>query len=106
MHRLVSIVRRDIPAHQSDLSYGEARSAAGSLLESSHTTHGIRTSAAFKVPDRLLLTGQYVLIIIARTVGWAVHWQEMISDPAMRIGRPRQLYTGAPKRDYLEVGKR
>jgi citrate synthase len=47
-----------------------------------------------------------VMFAIARTVGWVAHWQEMISDPAMRIGRPRQLYTGAPKRDYLEVGKR
>jgi citrate synthase len=47
-----------------------------------------------------------VMFAIARTVGWVAHWQEMISDPAMRIGRPRQLYTGAVKRDYLELGKR
>jgi citrate synthase len=39
-------------------------------------------------------------------VGWVANWQEMISDPAMRIGRPRQLYTGATKRDYVEVSKR
>ncbi len=36
-----------------------------------------------------------VMFAIARTVGWVAHWREMISDPAMRIGRPRQLYTGA-----------
>jgi citrate synthase len=36
-----------------------------------------------------------VMFAIARTVGWVAHWQEMISDPNMRIGRPRQLYTGA-----------
>jgi citrate synthase len=47
-----------------------------------------------------------VMFAIARTVGWVAHWQEMIGDPAMRIGRPRQLYTGAAKREYLEVGKR
>jgi citrate synthase len=47
-----------------------------------------------------------VMFAIARTVGWVAHWQEMISDPAMRIGRPRQLYTGATKREYVEVGKR
>jgi len=47
-----------------------------------------------------------VMFAIARTVGWVAHWQEMISDPAMRIGRPRQLYTGATKRDYLELAKR
>jgi citrate synthase len=43
---------------------------------------------------------------IARTVGWVAHWQEMISDPAMRIGRPRQLYTGATRRDYVAMSQR
>ena len=47
-----------------------------------------------------------VMFAIARTVGWVAHWQEMISDPAMRIGRPRQLYTGSPKRDYTDVAGR
>jgi citrate synthase len=47
-----------------------------------------------------------VMFAIARTVGWVAHWQEMIADPNMRIGRPRQLYTGPAKRDYTEVAKR
>ena len=47
-----------------------------------------------------------VMFAIARTVGWVAHWQEMIADPAMRIGRPRQLYTGPTRRDYVEIGKR
>jgi len=47
-----------------------------------------------------------VMFAIARTVGWVAHWQEMISDPSMRIGRPRQLYTGPARRDYVEIGKR
>ena len=47
-----------------------------------------------------------VMFAIARTVGWVAHWQEMISDPAMRIGRPRQLYTGPTRRDYVEIKKR
>jgi citrate synthase len=47
-----------------------------------------------------------VMFAIARTVGWVAHWQEMISDPAMRIGRPRQLYTGATRRDYVDLTKR
>src|SRR5499427_2172911 len=47
-----------------------------------------------------------VMFAIARTVGWVAHWQEMIADPAMRIGRPRQLYTGPTKRDYLPIEKR
>ena len=41
-----------------------------------------------------------VLFAIARTAGWVAHWQEMVSDPHMRIGRPRQLYTGPARRDY------
>ena len=47
-----------------------------------------------------------VMFAVARTVGWVAHWQEMIADPAMRIGRPRQLYTGPTKRDYVDLSKR
>jgi citrate synthase len=47
-----------------------------------------------------------VMFAIARTAGWVAHWQEMVSDPGMRIGRPRQLYTGPTKRDYLQIEKR
>jgi len=47
-----------------------------------------------------------VMFAIARTVGWVAHWLEMISDPAMRIGRPRQLYTGSTQRDYVALSKR
>jgi citrate synthase len=46
------------------------------------------------------------LFALARTVGWVAQYNEMISDPGQKIGRPRQLYTGAPQRDYLPVGKR
>ena len=47
-----------------------------------------------------------VMFAIARTVGWVAHWLEMVSDPAMRIGRPRQLYTGPVRRDYVPVSQR
>ncbi len=47
-----------------------------------------------------------VMFAIARTVGWVAHWQEMISDPTMKISRPRQLYTGPAKRDYVEITDR
>jgi citrate synthase len=47
-----------------------------------------------------------VMFAIARTAGWVAHWQEMVSDPHMRIGRPRQLYTGPDKRDYQPIEKR
>ncbi|MFD1035064.1 citrate synthase [Sphingomonas hankookensis] len=46
------------------------------------------------------------LFALARTVGWVAQWNEMISDPEQKIGRPRQLYTGPTQRDYLPVGKR
>ena len=47
-----------------------------------------------------------VMFAIARSAGWVAHWQEMISDPAMKIGRPRQLYTGPDRRDYLPIEAR
>ncbi|MDE2272630.1 MAG: citrate synthase [Gammaproteobacteria bacterium] len=47
-----------------------------------------------------------VMFAVARTVGWVAHWQEMIADPHMKIGRPRQLYTGAAKRDFVPIAGR
>ncbi|MEJ2515750.1 MAG: citrate synthase [Gammaproteobacteria bacterium] len=47
-----------------------------------------------------------VMFAIARTVGWVAHWQEMITDPHRRIGRPRQLYKGAGPRDYVPIERR
>jgi citrate synthase len=47
-----------------------------------------------------------VLVALARTVGWISQWKEMFEDPARKIGRPRQLYTGATERDYLAIDKR
>jgi len=47
-----------------------------------------------------------VMFALGRSVGWAAHWREMISDPAMKIARPRQLYTGAAARDYVPIEKR
>ncbi len=47
-----------------------------------------------------------VMFALGRSVGWAAHWREMISDPAMKIARPRQLYTGAASRDYVPIAKR
>ncbi len=47
-----------------------------------------------------------VLFAVARTVGWIAQWKEMIEDPHQKIGRPRQLYTGAPRREYRPMGNR
>ncbi|HUQ35417.1 MAG TPA: citrate synthase [Aestuariivirga sp.] len=47
-----------------------------------------------------------VLFALARTVGWISQWKEMIEDPSQRIGRPRQLYNGSQKRDYVSISKR
>jgi citrate synthase len=47
-----------------------------------------------------------VLFAIARTVGWIAQWKEMLADPVLRIGRPRQLYTGATERSYVPMDAR
>jgi len=46
------------------------------------------------------------LFAVSRTVGWVSQWKEMMEDPQQRIGRPRQIYTGAPQRDYIPAAKR
>ncbi|MDD1622170.1 MAG: citrate synthase [Methylococcaceae bacterium] len=47
-----------------------------------------------------------VMFAIARTAGWVSHWLEMMEDPSTPIGRPRQLYVGPPRRDFLPLGNR
>jgi citrate synthase len=47
-----------------------------------------------------------VIFAVARTVGWVSQWKEMIEDPAQRIGRPRQIYTGPTQRDYVPHSRR
>src|SRR5512134_2915597 len=46
------------------------------------------------------------IFALARTVGWVAQWNEMISDPEQKIGRPRQLFVGAPKRDVTPIAMR
>ncbi len=47
-----------------------------------------------------------VIFALARAVGWVTHWNEMVSTPGFRIGRPRQLYTGHDQRDYIDENNR
>ena len=47
-----------------------------------------------------------VIFAVARTIGWISQWNEMMIDHDHKIGRPRQLYTGATRRDYVPIGKR
>ena len=47
-----------------------------------------------------------VLFAMGRIPGWIAHWREMMDDPDVRIGRPRQIYTGSTKRDYVPVSQR
>jgi citrate synthase len=47
-----------------------------------------------------------VLFAIGRLPGWIAHWREMMADPDTRIGRPRQVYTGAELRDYVPIANR
>ncbi|HEY9039699.1 MAG TPA: citrate synthase [Roseovarius sp.] len=46
------------------------------------------------------------IFAVSRTVGWISQWKEMIADPQLKIGRPRQLYVGAPLRDYVDIENR
>ena len=47
-----------------------------------------------------------VMFALARSVGWATHWCEMMANPDLRIGRPRQLYLGSKKRNYIPLDQR
>jgi citrate synthase len=47
-----------------------------------------------------------VLFALARTVGWISQWKEMSEDATQKIGRPRQIYTGAAKRDFVDLAQR
>jgi citrate synthase len=47
-----------------------------------------------------------VIFAVARSAGWIAQWKEMIEDPLFKIGRPRQLYTGQVKRDYISINQR
>ncbi|MGF1528576.1 MAG: citrate synthase [Candidatus Competibacterales bacterium] len=58
--------------------------------------------AALQIPVSMFT----VMFAVARTVGWISHWIEMISDPNLKIGRPRQLYTGPARRDFIPLERR
>ncbi len=58
--------------------------------------------SALGIPTKMFT----VLFAVARTAGWIAQWKEMIEDPDMKIGRPRQLYIGAAQRDYVPVAQR
>lgn len=60
------------------------------------------TLSALGIPTNMFT----VIFALARTVGWISQWEEMISDPNHRIGRPRQLYIGSPKRDFIPLAER
>lgn len=57
---------------------------------------------AMGIPSKLFT----VLFAVARTAGWVAQWKEMMEDPKTRIGRPRQLFTGAAPRDFVVLDKR
>lgn len=59
------------------------------------------TLSAIGIPTNMFT----VIFALARTVGWVAHWNEMMSSP-YRLGRPRQLYTGAKERNYMSLNER
>nr|MCH9755431.1 citrate (Si)-synthase [Gammaproteobacteria bacterium] len=60
------------------------------------------TLSALGVPTNMFT----VIFALARTVGWVSQWEEMMSDPKLRIARPRQLYIGNTQRNYIPIEKR
>jgi citrate synthase len=60
------------------------------------------TLSALGIPTNMFT----VIFALARTVGWIAQWNEMVSSPDYRIGRPRQLYTGPTKRDFVPIKER
>lgn len=58
--------------------------------------------SALGIPTKMFT----VMFAVARTAGWIAQWQEMIAEPTMKIGRPRQLYVGAASRDYVPIEQR
>lgn len=60
------------------------------------------TLSALGIPTNMFT----VIFALARTVGWISQWQEMINDPEHKIGRPRQLYLGSTKRDFVSLDQR
>ena len=57
---------------------------------------------ALGIPENMFT----VMFAIARSAGWVAHWLEMMAEPKQRIGRPRQLYRGAPRRDCVPLAGR
>jgi citrate synthase len=47
-----------------------------------------------------------VIFALARCIGWIAQWREMISEPVIKLGRPRQLYVGEKERPYIDIDKR
>jgi citrate synthase len=57
---------------------------------------------AMKIPTNMFTA----IFALARTAGWVAQWNEMVADPEAKIGRPRQLYKGAVRRDYIAMNQR
>ena len=82
----------------------------GFIKEEAGAISWVTGDSSCTVPDKAVLTmpskfrlgadeGYLEILAMGRTVGWIAHWDEMIGDPDQKIGRPRQLYTGATRRD-------
>jgi citrate synthase len=47
-----------------------------------------------------------VIFALARSIGWIAQWREMLSEDVVKLGRPRQLYVGHPRREFLTMDQR
>ncbi len=57
---------------------------------------------ALKIPRDMFT----VIFALARSIGWIAQWREMLSEDVVKLGRPRQLYVGFPKREFIPVDER
>ena len=82
----------------------EAPNSSGSEVQNAATssTAPIAMAACTTLATRWYSSSS----IAARTAGWVSHWLEQQEDPENRIGRPRQIYTGAANRDFVDIGAR
>ena len=95
--------RRRRAARPRQAARGDARCPTTTSSSASSTRTSTSTPAliyqAMGFPTKMFT----VLFALGRLPGWIAHWREMINDPATKIGRPRQVYTGSTERAYLPI---
>ena len=91
----------DIAKHLEEVALKDEYFAARKLYPNVDFYSGL-IYQALRIPTEMFT----VMFALARSAGWIAQWLELMNDPDFRIGRPRQLYVGEDKREYVPIGKR